>query len=319
MFGSVRLPEALEVISDNVLIFGMVEGDPRVAAKRGVYDPQNPLAPRWLEECDSDVEEVVYVLNKHEGQALTGLEEPAAIVTAVLDRPRARGCALKLGPLGALVAEQGKPAQWIPCYETPYVWPIGSGDVFAAALAWAWLTQGLDVVAAGGAASRAAALYVASGAIPNDVRAILGETPMPYRELTKRSSGRSSEFDVYLAGPFFSLQDQWLVEEVRDVLQGFGLRVFSPLHDVGPGEAADVAPRDLDALSKSSAMIALLDRLDPGTLFEVGYARAREIPVIAHVHGIPEGHLKMIQGSSCDAIEDLATALYRVAWEVLTE
>jgi len=319
MFGSVRLPDDFSVSAENALVFGMVEGNPRVTADRLVYDPQNPLSPRWLEDTESSATETVYVLNRHEGQSLTGQREPEAILRAVLDRPRVRGCALKLGPLGALIGERDGATRWVPCYETPEVWPVGSGDVFAATLAWAWLAKGLDVLSAGEAASRGAALYVASVAIPTNSSVILGEAPMPFPALVRRASAPATDFDVYLAGPFFSLQDQWLVEEVRDVLQGFGLRVFSPLHDVGPGEALEVAPKDLEALSKSHAMLALLDRLDPGTLFEVGFARAEGIPVVAHAHGISPGHLKMIQGSGCDVTEDLATALYRAAWKVLAE
>src|SRR6202040_4232687 len=122
----------------------------------------------------------------------------------------------------------------IPCYETPLVWPVGSGDVFAATLGWAWLAKGLKPIVVAEAASRSVALYAASSAIPSDVEAILSQTPMPYRPISTKREG-AAPFDVYLAGPFFSLQDQWLIEEVRDVLQGFGLHVFSPFHDVGPG------------------------------------------------------------------------------------
>lgn len=319
MFGSVRLPDEFAASAENALVFGMVEGDPRVTANRLVYDPQNPLSPQWLEDTGSSAAEIVYVLNRHEGQSLTGQREPEAILRAVLERPGVRGCALKLGPLGALIGMRDGSRRSVPCYETPEVWPVGSGDVFAATLAWAWLAKGLDVLSAGEAASRGAALYVATVAIPTDSNVILGQAPMPYPALVPRTSARAAEYDVYLAGPFFSLQDQWLVEEVRDVLLGFGLRVFSPLHDVGPGEALEVAPKDLEALSKSHAVLALLDRLDPGTLFEVGFARAEGIPVVAHVHGISPGHLKMIQGSGCLVTEDLSSALYHAAWTVLAE
>lgn len=319
MFGTVQLPAGFAISAEDALLFGMVEGDPPVEAIRLVYDPQNPLQPRWLEDTGSTAAEAVYILNRHEGRLLTGQDEPEAIVAAVLERPNVRGCALKLGPLGALIAEKGGNSTWAPCYETPEVWPVGSGDVFAATFAWAWLAKGLEILAAGEAASRGAALYVANAAIPTDADAIVGLTQMPFKELKRREPSRQSEFDVYLAAPFFSLQDQWLVEEVRDVLVGFGLRVFSPLHDVGPGDAFEVAPKDLEALSKSTVTVALLDRLDPGTLFEVGFARAKGLPVIAHVHGISPGHLKMIEGSGCDVTEDLTTALYRTAWSVLVE
>jgi nucleoside 2-deoxyribosyltransferase len=319
MFGSIRLPMPLAIKSDCALVFGMIEGQTRIVSSKVVYDPQNPLAPEWFDESGSEAEDVVYVLNRQEGRVLTQREEATAIVEAILARPGVAGCALKLGPWGAVVGERGGGIHRIPCYETMSVWPIGSGDVFAATIAWAWLVQGLDIREAGEAASRATALYAASGAIPGDIDTILGRVEMPYPAVPVKEREGRREHDVYLAGPFFALQDQWLVEEVRDVLQSFGLNVFSPLHDVGPGEASEVAPRDLKAVADSATVMALLDRLDPGTLFEVGYARALEIPVVAHVHGIPEGHLKMIEGSQCLITEDLATAIYKVAWETRRE
>ena len=73
-----------------------------------------------------------------------------------------------------------------------------------------------------------------------------------------------------------------------------GLKVFSPLHDVGRGNADDVAPADLKGLDRSSVVLAIIDGLDPGTIFEIGYARAKGIPVIAYVENEKEEDLKMI-------------------------
>jgi len=55
---------------------------------------------------------------------------------------------------------------------------------------------------------------------------------------------------------------------------GNGLRVFSPYHDVGIGIGKDVAPKDIEALKRSRAVLAIIDGVDTGTIFEVGYARA---------------------------------------------
>jgi nucleoside 2-deoxyribosyltransferase len=93
-----------------------------------------------------------------------------------------------------------------------------------------------------------------------------------------------------------------------------GLKVFSPCHDVGVGTAHEVAPKDLEALRQSRAVFALVDGLDAGTIFEVGYARACDIPVIALAQSTAEEPLKMILGSGCDIVPDFVTAIYRNSW-----
>ena len=63
-------------------------------------------------------------------------------------------------------------------------------------------------------------------------------------------------------------------------------------------------------------MFALLDGMDSGTLFEVGWAQARipPKPVYALAQSASEEDLKMIAGSGCRVFDDLATALHHAAW-----
>ena len=58
------------------------------------------------------------------------------------------------------------------------------------------------------------------------------------------------------------------------------LKVFSPWHDVGFGVANEVVPKDLHALDNSAIVFAILDGLDSGTLFEIGYGVKKGIPII---------------------------------------
>ena len=64
-------------------------------------------------------------------------------------------------------------------------------------------------------------------------------------------------------------------------------------------------------------MLAILDGLDSGTLFEVGYARAKGIPVVAVAEDVPPRMLTMIEGSGCDVVQDLTTAIYRTCWSLM--
>jgi nucleoside 2-deoxyribosyltransferase len=64
--------------------------------------------------------------------------------------------------------------------------------------------------------------------------------------------------------------------------------------------------------------MALVDGLDPGTVFEIGFARSLGKPVVALAESTGEEPLKMISGSGCDVVSDFVTAMYRVAWNAQT-
>src|SRR4029077_18280024 len=97
-------------------------------------------------------------------------------------------------------------------------------------------------------------------------------------------------------------------------LKGMGLRVFSPLHDVGLGDGDDVAPRDIEGLKESRCVLALVDGVDAGTVFEIGYARSLDKPVLALAESTPVEALKMISGTKCEMVSDFVTAVYKTAW-----
>jgi nucleoside 2-deoxyribosyltransferase len=78
--------------------------------------------------------------------------------------------------------------------------------------------------------------------------------------------------------------------------------------------ADDVVPQDLQALDKADAVFAVVDGLDSGTLFEIGYARAKSIPVVAFVQNETPEDLKMLQGSDCIICSDFSTAVYTLNW-----
>ncbi len=89
--------------------------------------------------------------------------------------------------------------------------------------------------------------------------------------------------------------------------------MFSPAHDVGAG-GDEVARTDLDGLEGCQSMLALLDGDDPGTIFEAGWARSRDLPVVGFAeHPDAEGS-KMLRGTGAEIHEDLATAVYRAIW-----
>ncbi|MDH0058349.1 nucleoside 2-deoxyribosyltransferase [Stutzerimonas stutzeri] len=71
---------------------------------------------------------------------------------------------------------------------------------------------------------------------------------------------------VYLAGPFFTLEEPWVVGQARRDLKAMGLDVFSPYHDVGLGTAEDVVKKDFEGLRNCDVHFAIGDGLDSGTI-----------------------------------------------------
>jgi hypothetical protein len=119
---------------------------------------------------------------------------------------------------------------------------------------------------------------------------------------------------VYLAGPFFTLGELWVVEQARRSLLDMGLDVFSPYHDVGPGEAADVVPKDIDGIRECDLILAIMDGTDAGTVFEVGFAHSEGMPVIVYAENETGENCKMMVGSGCFMCKDFVSAIYRTVW-----
>jgi nucleoside 2-deoxyribosyltransferase len=132
-----------------------------------------------------------------------------------------------------------------------------------------------------------------------------------YPELTIEESPKGQ---IYLAGPFFTFSQRLLVNDIWNKFKALGLKVFSPFHDVGHGKAQDVVDKDLRGLDESEVVFAIIDGLDPGTLFEVGYAISKKIKVVAYVQNEGEESLKMLEGTNCIIESDFATAIYKTYW-----
>lgn len=295
----------IDVEDDLVLRFGMLEGDARVRAGRAVYDPQSAFDPQPFHANGSHADELALVVNRLEGRKLTGLHDPGAIVTALIDNGRADVAVLKMGGRGALVG-WGEHRVTVPAFRSERVWKIGSGDVFSAAFLLFWGAEGARPDEAALLASKAVSIYADTRSLPIPSRSQLENgtfTPVT------PGSGR-----VYLAAPFFNLGEVWMVEEARKCLRDMGVDVFSPLHDVGRGLAHDVAGADLAGLDACDAVLAILNGGDAGTIFEIGYATARGRPVVALAQNVRPEDLKMPEGSGCTIAEDFVTAIYQAVW-----
>jgi nucleoside 2-deoxyribosyltransferase len=302
----------LDIDAECVLRFGMVEGNAVVNGRRVVYDPQSAYTPELFGANGSKADVLAVVCNALEARLLTGETDLRKAGESLLTRENAHVVVLKCGCRGALVI-QNTQCTSVPAFRTERVWPLGSGDVFASLFAHYWAVEQHDPVDAARLASKGTAYYCSTRALP-----IPADADIDARlDISAVCFGLGPQHKmplVYLAAPFFNMMERWMVEEARDAIRDQGLRVFSPLHDVGLGGADEVAPKDVAAIHQSDSMFAVVDHLDAGTLFEIGYARALSKPVVVFGQNVDEESLKMLKGTECDICDDFVTAIYRTAW-----
>ncbi|WP_373031428.1 PfkB family carbohydrate kinase [Sulfurovum sp.] len=303
---SIQQNVPIEAVDDVVLRYGFIEGDAKVKGKKVVYDPQSATAPKDFYENGSEADELVMVLNFREAALLSGFNEVSKIADTLL-KGNTIALILKLGPSGGQIITKGTVTNY-NVYKTNSVFPIGTGDIFAAFIAFFWGKEGRELEEAATLASKAVAVYCESQTLPIK-SGFQNKIFTPVREVSSAQNKK-----VYLAGPFFTMHQRWLIEESRNNLRGLGFDVFSPIHDVGKGIAEDVVPADIKGIEDSDILFAIVDGLDTGTIFEIGYAKALNMGVIVYVENETEEDLKMLEGTGCIIEHDFVSAIYKAKW-----
>lgn len=286
----------------NVLYYGMNESSMAISADYLVYDPQN-----WKSfgSTGSKANHLALILNKREAAFFSGMPSDTEIKEMgryLLQSEHADVIVIKNGSSGALVIE-AELITVIPVYETESVWPIGSGDIFSAVFAWRWVMERDSAVSAADLASRYTASYCESR------RKTLPLVLKSLKPLMARPSRK-----VYLASPFFSMGERWLLDTIRNLLLEFGNDVFSPLHDVGLGIEKELVEKDIERIRECNVLLAVLHGLDPGTLFEIGYARALGKKVVVFAENVSPEDMAMLSGTECEIVFDLSSAIYKASW-----
>ncbi len=298
----------LNVNGRHVVAFGMLEATAMIKGERVVYDPQSPKRPLSFREQGGKAEHLALVLNKGEAKRLSGEIELDAIKKVLFEKEGCECLVIKCGAEGAVIyTSADDEGSVVPVFRTSHVWPIGSGDVFTTVFAYYWFSGSKATDAAMNASRAVAAYCEGEGDVECIAEALRGGAD--YVEFLSKKKGK-----VYLAGPFFTLSEKLFVSECRNLLKAMGVAVFSPYHDVGEGKAEDVAPKDIENLKDCNCVFAIVDGLDSGTLFEVGYAVSLGKKVVAYVENETEGALKMLAGTGCDIEKDFTTAMYKTCW-----
>ena len=297
-------PVALNVHEPRVVAFGMVDATWTIQADSVVLDPQHGDPSALLAAIDAS--SVALVLNAHEARRITGL--PATQAGLALGELGVDVVVIKQGALGGLVFERGQRERYGPI-PTTSTHNIGSGDAFTAGFASAWLQPGSSVAAAarlGSAVAAAHSMTHVPQVTSEQLQSLPAPLPYPGGDVPC----------VYLAAPFFSTSQRMLLETARTALLDAGVRVFSPLHDIGVG-GDEVAAFDIDGLQSCHAVLALLDGEDPGTVFETGWATHAAIPVVGLAEHVEDHDWTMLRGTGAQLTSDLTSAIYLAAWAAL--
>jgi hypothetical protein len=320
---------------ETVLMFGLLEdrlpestnNNITINAKTLVYDPQSKDRSIPWSATGSHADRLAIVANFAEAQAMArrlGIKpsrcdwDARELGRCLLEAENAEVVIVKKQAEGAFVITDEHDAHHVCSYKSETVFPFGSGDVFSGIFAAYWAAMGADPVEAAQRASAAAAYYCNSRILPipsdND-EVMKGITP---HKIPIGSEGRPKHM-VYIAGPLFNFQQRWFIDEVKRCLEDNGVETFSPFHAVGTkGKPEEIAKEDIDGLVKCTAVFAIVDGLDAGTIFEIGYAVALGKPVFAFGQCTSDSDLLMVAGSpGCRIYRDFPTAIYHAAWKAL--
>lgn len=94
---------------------------------------------------------------------------------------------------------------------------------------------------------------------------------------------------IYIAGPFFNEDQVALVEAIEAVLTFNNMPFYSPrsegvlFHMTQEEKAARmkyIFDKNIEMLDKCDKVVAIIDNYDTGTVFEIGYAFAKEKKII---------------------------------------
>ena len=309
----IEVQEQMYVEEEIVICYGMMESlNPIINANYLIFDPQSEKKPSLIFDNGSTFNHLAIIMNVEEAKKFTNKVNTDLIVKDFFEKTdRLEVLILKDGPFGAYLFYNNM-FYHIDAYETENVFKIGSGDVFVAVFGYLWAKEKLEPIEAAQKASLATAMYC------NNQLLQINRQDLDDLDLLKKIKIDKTKFDkkIYLAGPFFTMADRWLIEEAKFQLEKFGANVFSPLHDVGFGKSDVVAKEDLKGVDESDILYAVLNDYDPGTIFEVGYAISKGIPVVIFIENKTPINMTMFEGSGCIIESDFSTSIYKVIWEV---
>lgn len=122
------------------------------------------------------------------------------------------------------------------------------------------------------------------------------------------------DYGVYIAGGWFSPEQEKALDELECFIKKHFKQYFSPReHNNAKGQALeDIFQKNIQALDNADIIIASTIGKDMGTLWECGYAYARELQVIYYAPGIEKVNLMLAKsGRVARSLKEL--------WDILID
>ena len=90
---------------------------------------------------------------------------------------------------------------------------------------------------------------------------------------------------IYVAAPWFTERQALILEQTKEILKKYGLKVYSPKDEMLFKPGGVFSPREIYqsnilAIQSASLVVVITDGKDVGTIFEAGYAARAGIPII---------------------------------------
>ncbi|AZA57709.1 hypothetical protein EG350_11165 [Chryseobacterium shandongense] len=299
--------ETISVYDKNIICFGMLESNFEVNGDYVIYDPQTSSNPYRFSDFGR-ANKLIYIVNFNEAKSISRKNNISDIVEFFFNEEGVFALIIKNGPHGAkLFTRENIKGHLIPSYITQNVFKIGSGDIFTTSFSYYLIVKGFSLEKAALYASKTTALYCDKQIIKtNNLENYV------YDEFTNSLDNKQ----IYLASPIFSLSDLILVDKIREIFLDFGVKVFSPFHDIGLGNDDEIAKKDLEGLNQSDIIFSIVDGLDSGTLIELGYGMAKNKKIISYHRTNEEESLIMLTPSNIKIFDNLTSAIYNTIWSL---
>lgn len=297
----------INVLSENIIAYGMLEADYRITGSKVVYDPQTSIQPHKFSEIGT-ADELVYIVNRDEASTIASSTKINDIKSYFFNIENVKAFIIKNGPYGATLYLKEKEIR-IQSYITNNVHKIGSGDIFTSSFGYYWMEKGLSIEDSAINASKSTAVFC-------DKKVFVDATSLGEFVYEGYEGHNLTNKQVYLASPFFSLSELILIDKIRSAFLSFGIKVFSPFHDIGLGDDVTIAKKDLEGIEQSDIIFCVLDNFDSGTLIESGYSLAKEKKIIGYHRTCDDNKLLMLKPANIEFYNHLTTAIYQTVWKL---
>ncbi|SFA57808.1 pfkB family carbohydrate kinase [Pedobacter suwonensis] len=304
---NIKKSNTISVTDENIICYGMLETDFSVKGSKVVYDPQTSIKPIKFKDIGV-AEELIYIVNLDEARSISSSEDINEIKRYFFNEEKVKAVIIKNGPYGATLYQEENEAQ-IPSFITDNVNKIGSGDIFTASFGYYWMEMGLDLEECALYASMSTALYC-------DKKIYINTSSTQTFSCKKFVNNKLTDRCIYLAAPIFSIAELILIDKIRNAFLGFGVKVFSPFHDIGLGDDATIAKKDIEGIDKSDIVFCVLDNLDSGTLVEIGYSIGNGKKMIGYHRTCYKPQLTMLNAGDVTIYNNLTTAIYHTIWNL---